>query len=149
MQTLRVVIHRHIFSHIGNRRQPCSIQTITGVLVQQKLNICGPQLSFAPCASVRPMATGGLCLMDCSTQSNFPFNNIAFINLTMPSRVKCITDRVHGELFLKLHVVAKIHASFATTTRDSQHEPKYHERFDLSVLRIFGTHSVRWCRWII
>ena len=37
MQTLRVVIHRHIFSHIGNRRQPCSIQTITGVLVQQKL----------------------------------------------------------------------------------------------------------------
>jgi len=35
---------------------------------------------------------------------------------------------------------ATIHAAFATATRDSQHEHENHERFDLTVLWIFGTH---------
>ncbi len=35
---------------------------------------------------------------------------------------------------------ATIHAAFATATRDSQHEHENHERFDLTVLRIFGAH---------
>jgi len=36
---------------------------------------------------------------------------------------------------------ATIHAAFATPTRGWPHEHKYHERFDITVLRIFGTHN--------
>jgi len=38
---------------------------------------------------------------------------------------------------------ATIHAAFATATRDSQHEHEYHERFDFTVLRIFGARTQR------
>jgi len=37
---------------------------------------------------------------------------------------------------------ATIHAAFATPTRGWQPEHRYHEGFDLTVLWIFGTHSV-------
>lgn len=45
---------------------------------------------------------------------------------------------------------ATIHAAFATTTSDSQHEYNVHERFDLTVLRIFGTHrsAINICLYI-
>jgi len=36
---------------------------------------------------------------------------------------------------------ATIHAAFATPTRGWPHEHKYHERFNSTVLRIFGTHK--------
>jgi len=36
---------------------------------------------------------------------------------------------------------ATIHAAFATSMRGWPHEHKYHERFDITVLQIFGTHN--------
>jgi len=35
-----------------------------------------------------------------------------------------------------------VHSAFATTTICSRHEHKIHERFDLTVLRIFGVHRI-------